>query len=52
LFIKLYCIVTSFIFFLIVHRLFLLQSLVGRSLGDMNNGLRCYDIFKVHDVMI
>ena len=50
-FVKLYCFATFFISLLIVHRLFLLPKVFGRSLGDVKIGLRCYDIFKVYDVM-
>ena len=51
-FMKLYCFTTFFIFLLILHRLYLLQKFFGKSLGDVNFSLRCYDIFKVYDVMI
>jgi len=51
-FVKLYCFATFFISLLIVHRLYLLPKVFGRSLGDVKIGLRCYDIFKVYDVMI
>lgn len=39
------------IFILILHRLFLPPKCFGRSLSDVKKGSRCYDIFKVHDVM-
>jgi hypothetical protein len=42
-FIKLYCFTTFLIFLLILHRLYLLPKLFGRSLGDVK---------MVYDVMI
>jgi len=51
-FMKLYCFTTFFILILNLHRLSLLPKVFGRSLGDVKIGLRCYDIFKVYDVMI
>ncbi len=51
-FMKLYCFTTFLIFLLILHRLYLLPKNFGRSLGDVKNGLRYYDIFLVCDVMI
>jgi hypothetical protein len=50
--IKLYCLTAFFILILILHRLYLLPKVFGRSLGDIKIGLRCYDIFLVCDVMI
>jgi hypothetical protein len=41
-FVKLYCFATSFIFILILHRLYPLPKVFGRSLGDVKTGLRCY----------
>ena len=51
-FIKMYCLTAYLIFILILHRLSLLPNVFGRSLGDIKISLRCYDAFKVHDVMI
>jgi len=50
-FVKLYCFAAFFIFILILHRLFLLQILFRRSLGDRKFTYRCYDINLVIDVM-
>jgi hypothetical protein len=50
--IKLHCLTAFFILILILHRLYLLPKVFGRSLGDIKIGLRCYDIFLVCDVMI
>jgi len=41
-FIKLYCFAAFFIFILILHRLFFLQKVFGRSLGDVKSGFLCY----------
>lgn len=51
-FVKLYCFTAFFIFILIIHRLFLLQKVLRRSLGDRKFTYRCYDINLVSDVMI
>lgn len=39
------------IFILFLHRLFLPPKCFGRSLSDVKISSRCYDIFRVHDVM-
>ena len=51
-FVKMYRFAAFLIFFLILHRLSLLLKVFRRSLGDVKNSLRCYDIFLVCDVMI
>ncbi len=47
-----YCFTAFFIFILNLHRLFFTLKILRRSLGDIKISSRCYDIFKVHDVMI
>ncbi len=49
--VQLYCFMAYFMFTMFLHRLFLPPKCFGRSLGDANISSRCYDIFKVHDVM-
>jgi len=50
-FIKLYCFAAFFIFLLIIHRLFFLPKVFGRSLGDVKSGFLCYYIFLVSYVI-
>jgi hypothetical protein len=49
--VQLYCFMAYIIFTMFLHRLFLPPKRFGRSLGDVTISSRCYDIFKVHDVM-
>ena len=49
--VQLYCFMAYIIFTMVLHRLFLPPKRFGRSLGDVTISSRCYDIFKVHDVM-
>lgn len=49
--VQLNCLIAYIIFTMFLHRLFLPPNCFGRSLGDVKLSSRCYDIFKVHDVM-
>ena len=49
--VQLYCFMAYIIFTMFLHRLFLPPKCFGRSLGDVKISSRCYDIFKVHDVL-
>jgi len=49
--VQLNCFIAYIIFILFLHRLYLPPNCFGRSLGDVKISSRCYDIFKVHDVM-
>jgi hypothetical protein len=49
--VQLYCFMTYLMFTMFLHRLFLPPNCFGKSLGDTNISSRCYDIFKVHDVL-
>ena len=49
--VQLYRFMAYIIFTLFLHRLCLPPKCFGRSLGDTRLSSRCYDIFKVHDVL-
>jgi hypothetical protein len=49
--VQLYRFMAYIIFTLFFHRLCLPPKCFGRSLGDTRLSSRCYDIFKVHDVL-
>ncbi len=49
--VQLNCFMAYIIFTMFLHRLFIPPKRFGRSLGDVKISSRCYDIFKVHDVM-